>query len=257
MRATFFPASESLERALKRTVRGEVRFDAGSRALYATDSSNYRQVPIGLVIPLDEADVAATIAACREVGAPILPRGAGTSLAGQCCNVAVIMDFSKYLNRIVALDAAAQVRSRAARHRPRSRPRRGRSASPHLRARSGHAQPLHARRDDRQQLVRRPCADGRQDRRQRPRARRHAVRRHQDDRGQDDATRSSTRSSRPAGARGRSTRASSASGTGSRRSSARSFRAFRAACPGTTSTSCCPKTASTWRARSSAAKAPA
>ena len=104
-----FPASESLERALKRTVRGEVRFDAGSRALYATDSSNYRQVPIGLVIPLDEADVAATIAACREVGAPILPRGAGTSLAGQCCNVAVIMDFSKHLNRIVTLDAAAQV----------------------------------------------------------------------------------------------------------------------------------------------------
>src|SRR4029450_11264535 len=94
---------------LRRAVRGEVRFDAGSRALYATDSSNYRQVPIGLVIPLDEADVLATIKSCREAGAPILPRGAGTSLAGQCCNVAVIMDFSKYLNRIVALDAAAQV----------------------------------------------------------------------------------------------------------------------------------------------------
>ena len=104
-----FPGSEPLERALKQTVRGEVRFDAGSRALYATDSSNYRQVPIGLVIPLDEADVAATITACREVGAPILPRGAGTSLAGQCCNVAVIMDFSKYLNRILTLDPAGKV----------------------------------------------------------------------------------------------------------------------------------------------------
>ena len=104
-----FPASESLARALTRTVRGEVRFDAGSRALYATDSSNYRQIPIGLVVPLDEADVIAAIAACREAGAPILPRGAGTSLAGQCCNVAVIMDFSKHLNRIVTLDAAAQV----------------------------------------------------------------------------------------------------------------------------------------------------
>jgi FAD/FMN-containing dehydrogenase/Fe-S oxidoreductase len=104
-----FPASESLERALKRSVRGEVRFDAGSRALYATDSSNYRQIPIGLVIPVDEADVVATIAACRDAGAPILPRGAGTSLAGQCCNVAVIMDFSKFLNRIVTLDPAAQV----------------------------------------------------------------------------------------------------------------------------------------------------
>jgi FAD/FMN-containing dehydrogenase/Fe-S oxidoreductase len=104
-----FPGAEALERALKQTVRGEVRFDAGSRALYATDSSNYRQVPIGLVIPLDEADVVATIAACRAAGAPILPRGAGTSLAGQCCNVAVIMDFSKYLNRILALDPAGKV----------------------------------------------------------------------------------------------------------------------------------------------------
>jgi FAD/FMN-containing dehydrogenase/Fe-S oxidoreductase len=104
-----FPGSESLERALKQSVRGEVRFDAGSRALYATDSSNYRQVPIGLVIPLDEADVAATIAACRAAGAPILPRGAGTSLAGQCCNVAVVMDFSKHLNRIITLDPPGKV----------------------------------------------------------------------------------------------------------------------------------------------------
>jgi FAD/FMN-containing dehydrogenase/Fe-S oxidoreductase len=104
-----FPGTESLERALKQTVRGEVRFDAGSRALYATDSSNYRQIPIGLVIPLDESDVVATITACRGAGAPILPRGAGTSLAGQCCNVAVVMDFSKYLNRIITLDPAAKV----------------------------------------------------------------------------------------------------------------------------------------------------
>jgi FAD/FMN-containing dehydrogenase/Fe-S oxidoreductase len=104
-----FAASDELERKLKETVRGEVRFDAGSRALYATDSSNYRQIPIGLVIPADEADVEATLAACRPVGAPILPRGAGTSLAGQCCNVAVILDFSKYLNRIISLDAQAEV----------------------------------------------------------------------------------------------------------------------------------------------------
>src|SRR5687768_3002722 len=104
-----FPGAESLEQKLKQTVRGEVRFDAGARALYATDSSNYRQVPIGLVIPLDEADVAAAIAACRAFGAPILPRGAGTSLAGQCCNVAVIMDFSKFLNRIITLDPEAKV----------------------------------------------------------------------------------------------------------------------------------------------------
>lgn len=103
-----FMASAELERLLTETVRGEVRFDAGSRALYATDSSNYRQVPIGLVVPLDAADVEATIAACRAVGAPLLPRGAGTSLAGQCCNVAVVVDFSRHLNRILSLDPAAQ-----------------------------------------------------------------------------------------------------------------------------------------------------
>jgi len=102
-----FAASDALERVLKQTVRGEVRFDNGSRALYATDASNYRQVPIGLVIPLDEADVVAAIKACREFGAPILPRGGGTSLAGQCCNVAVVLDFSKHLTRILELDAEA------------------------------------------------------------------------------------------------------------------------------------------------------
>jgi len=101
-----FASSDDLERRLTSVVRGEVRFDDGTRALYATDSSNYRQVPIGLVLPLDEADVQATIAACREFGAPVLPRGGGTSLAGQCCNVAVILDFSKYMNRILTLDPA-------------------------------------------------------------------------------------------------------------------------------------------------------
>ena len=99
-----FAASDALEQALKRTVRGEVRFDNGSRALYATDASNYRQIPIGLVIPLDETDVEATIKACCDARAPILPRGAGTSLAGQCCNVAVVMDFSKHMTKIVRLD---------------------------------------------------------------------------------------------------------------------------------------------------------
>jgi hypothetical protein len=68
------------------------------------DASNYRQVPIGLVIPVDEADVIAAVAVCRKFGAPILSRGGGTSLAGQGCNAAVVFDFSKYLNRIVELD---------------------------------------------------------------------------------------------------------------------------------------------------------
>ena len=93
-----------LEQALRKSIRGEVRFDAGSRALYATDASNYRQVPIGLVVPRDAEDVAAAVAACRQFGAPVLPRGAGTSLAGQCCNVAVVLDFTKYMNRILEID---------------------------------------------------------------------------------------------------------------------------------------------------------
>ncbi len=101
-----FSASRELEAKLRQVVRGEVRFDQASRALYATDASNYRQVPIGLVLPLDEADVVATVAACREMGAPVLSRGGGTSLAGQCCNVAVIMDFSKYMHAILELDPA-------------------------------------------------------------------------------------------------------------------------------------------------------
>jgi FAD/FMN-containing dehydrogenase/Fe-S oxidoreductase len=103
-----FSASRALEEKLRQVVRGEVRFDQASRALYATDASNYRQVPIGLVLPLDENDVVATVAACREAGAPVLSRGGGTSLAGQCCNVAVIIDFSKYMHAIVELDPAGK-----------------------------------------------------------------------------------------------------------------------------------------------------
>ena len=90
----------ALAEALKNNVSGEVRFDAGSRALYATDGSNYRQVPIGVVIPRSIEDVVATVATCRSFGAPLLSRGGGTSLAGQSCNVAVVMDWSKYVNQI-------------------------------------------------------------------------------------------------------------------------------------------------------------
>src|SRR2546430_13590809 len=99
-----FPQARELEIELKREIRGEVRFDRGSRALYATDASNYRQVPIGLVVPRDAEDVIASVGVCRKYGAPILARGAGTSLAGQCCNVAVVFDFTKYMNRILEID---------------------------------------------------------------------------------------------------------------------------------------------------------
>ena len=104
-----FSDAADLARALKREVRGEVRFDLGSRALYATDGSNYRQVPIGLVVPRDAEDVVAAVAVCRKYGAPVLPRGAGTSLAGQCCNVAVVLDFTKYMNRILEIDPIQRV----------------------------------------------------------------------------------------------------------------------------------------------------
>jgi FAD/FMN-containing dehydrogenase/Fe-S oxidoreductase len=99
-----FGQAIELEKELKRTLKGEVRFDRGSRALYATDGSNYRQIPIGLVVPRDEAEVIATVTACRKYGAPVLARGAGTSLAGQCCNVAVILDFTKYMNKILEIN---------------------------------------------------------------------------------------------------------------------------------------------------------
>ncbi|HTS76390.1 MAG TPA: FAD-linked oxidase C-terminal domain-containing protein [Bryobacteraceae bacterium] len=104
--APHFPNAEAraLAHDLKQRIEGEVRFDDGSRALYATDGSNYRQVPIGVVIPRTVDDVVATVAQCRHYGAPILARGGGTSLAGQCCNVAVVMDFTKYLNKLIELD---------------------------------------------------------------------------------------------------------------------------------------------------------
>ena len=95
--------------ALRSRIQGEVRFDRGARALYATDGSNYRQVPIGVVLPRDFDDVLATVALCREFGAPLLCRGAGTSLAGQCCNVAVILDFSKYMAKILEIDPARRI----------------------------------------------------------------------------------------------------------------------------------------------------
>src|SRR6202140_3133410 len=101
--------SAALESVLRRNLRGEVRFDNGSRALYATDASNYRQVPIAVVIPRDAEDVIAAVSICREHGAPVLCRGGGTSLAGQCCNVAVVLDFSKHMAKILELDPERRI----------------------------------------------------------------------------------------------------------------------------------------------------
>jgi FAD/FMN-containing dehydrogenase/Fe-S oxidoreductase len=96
--------SRALEAALRTRVAGEVHFDRGARALYATDASNYRQVPIGVVLPRTIEDVVEAVRTCREHGAPILPRGAGTSLAGQCCNVAIVIDMSRYLGAVIDVD---------------------------------------------------------------------------------------------------------------------------------------------------------
>jgi FAD/FMN-containing dehydrogenase/Fe-S oxidoreductase len=106
-----FPAAKAkaLAKDLAGVVRGEVRFDPGSRALYATDLSAYRQVPIGVVVPHDAEDVVAAVEACRAHGAPVLGRGAGTSLGGQTCNVAVVLDFSKYMNRLLDVDEERQL----------------------------------------------------------------------------------------------------------------------------------------------------
>src|ERR1039458_4441927 len=104
-----FAAHRELEALLKKSLRGDVRFDLGSRALYAADSSNYRQLPIGVILPRDAADVEAALAACRATGAAVLPRGAGTSLAGQCTNVAVVFDYSRYMNALTSIDPEARL----------------------------------------------------------------------------------------------------------------------------------------------------
>ncbi|MCA9204100.1 MAG: FAD-binding oxidoreductase, partial [Planctomycetales bacterium] len=101
--------AQALERELRRVLQGDVGFDNGSRALYATDASNYRQVPIGVVCPANVTDVEETLRICRRFGAPVLGRGGGTSLAGQCCNIAVVMDMSRHFNQILSIDPQRRV----------------------------------------------------------------------------------------------------------------------------------------------------
>ena len=91
---------QSLEQQLRKNVEGEVRFDAGSKAMYAVDAGNYRQVPIGVVIPRSKEDVVQAVKACRDHGAPLLSRAGGTSIPGQTCNAAIVMDWSKYMHGV-------------------------------------------------------------------------------------------------------------------------------------------------------------
>jgi len=102
-------AAERLRRDLESTVAGEVRFDAGSRALYSAEASNYRQVPIGVVIPKTVDDIVSAVSVCHRHGVPVLPRGGGTSQNGQCVNVAVVIDASKYLRRVLSIDSKSSV----------------------------------------------------------------------------------------------------------------------------------------------------
>jgi FAD/FMN-containing dehydrogenase/Fe-S oxidoreductase len=97
-------SDDALRRALEQRVDGEVRFDAGTRAAYSTDASNFRQVPIAVVVPRTVDAAVEAVAVCREHGAPIVSRGGGTSLAGQCTNHAVMIDWAKYLNEVESVD---------------------------------------------------------------------------------------------------------------------------------------------------------
>ncbi|GII89664.1 dimethylmenaquinone methyltransferase [Sphaerisporangium siamense] len=98
----------ALRRDLEAAVHGEVRFDATMRGAYSTDASNYRQIPLGVVCPRTVEAAVAAVAVCRRHGAPLLSRGGGTSLAGECTNTAVVLDWSKYCHRLLDVDAEAR-----------------------------------------------------------------------------------------------------------------------------------------------------
>src|SRR5579885_2916452 len=146
-----------LAKELKRQVSGTVSFATGDRALYAMDGSNYRQVPIGVVIPRTIEDVVATMSVCRSFGAPIFSRGGGTSLSGQCCNAAIVMDWSRHLNKILEINGE----ERFARVQPVAR-----CCGPawfDVGTGSGDTHTLHLWRNDREQFVRRALANGGKD----------------------------------------------------------------------------------------------
>nr|WSX51248.1 FAD-binding oxidoreductase [Streptomyces sp. NBC_00974] len=101
-------APGELERTLRANLRGEVDFGAAARALTTMDASNYRRVPVGVVAPFDAADVAAALAVCAEAGVPVVPRGGGTSIAGQATGTGVVLDLTRHMDSLVSLDPAAR-----------------------------------------------------------------------------------------------------------------------------------------------------
>ncbi|MFK0022994.1 FAD-binding and (Fe-S)-binding domain-containing protein [Streptomyces sp. NPDC090798] len=102
------PDVDGLRAALAADIRGEVAFDVTARALTTMDASNYRRVPLGVVRPRDADDVAAALSVCRAHGVPVVPRGGGTSIAGQATGTGVVLDLTRHMNRIVALDPEAR-----------------------------------------------------------------------------------------------------------------------------------------------------
>jgi FAD/FMN-containing dehydrogenase/Fe-S oxidoreductase len=93
-----------LERELKKIIRGDVRFDVGSKLLYSTDASMYQMEPVGVVIPRDVGDVQGALELARKHGVAVLSRGGGTSLTGQTVNHALVLDFSRYLNNVLEVN---------------------------------------------------------------------------------------------------------------------------------------------------------
>ena len=106
-RAFSGPVQETRElvHQLEQVVEGEVRFDGYSRMLYSTDASQYQIQPLGVVIPRHEDDVQAAVEVAARNGTPLLPRGGGSSLAGQCVGPGIVIDTTKYMGRILAVDA--------------------------------------------------------------------------------------------------------------------------------------------------------
>lgn len=101
-------APGELERTLRANLRGEVDFGAAARALTTMDASNYRRVPVGVVAPYDAADVAAALAVCAQAGVPVVPRGGGTSIAGQATGTGVVLDLTRHMDSLVSLDPASR-----------------------------------------------------------------------------------------------------------------------------------------------------
>src|SRR5215472_12798475 len=95
-----------LERRLAAEIDGDVAFDRFTRGRYATDASHYQIMPLGVVMPRSTEDIARALAAARTEGATVLARGGGTSQAGQTVNHSLVVDCSKYLNRVLEVDAA-------------------------------------------------------------------------------------------------------------------------------------------------------